>query len=147
MRASAPRPCDPLAASQAARLAAALLAGCGFVAVLLLGKRLADDVDFLGLSDDTIHMLGHIGVYGGLGILLYKAFGRRPRLAWVAANLLAAGEEYRQAFVPGRTAALDDAIVNVLSITTAIALMCVWQRLRRRYACQAKVGDANTSAT
>jgi len=56
--------------------------------------------------------------------MLAKALNNRYMLAWIISNLLAAGEEWHQWFVPGRVASMNDALVNLVSITAFLAVAC-----------------------
>lgn len=75
--------------------------------------------------------IGHLGGYGLLGLLMYRAFngGFFP---WQAVNALktllygllyAAGDEIHQLFVPGREASLIDIVIDFAGLSAAVILM------------------------
>ena len=87
----------------------------GFLARLLPGA----DVRTLEAIHAALRKLGHFSEYLILGVLIVRALatdGRwRPRQAVVAVSLAAAyaaTDELHQAFVPGRTAAVTDVLID-----------------------------------
>jgi VanZ family protein len=92
-----------------------------------------------GLSDKTVHFLA----YGLLGTCLLWALadarlvgvtGRRAFQAWAGSAVYGATDEWHQAFVPGRTVALDDWLADGAGAAVAVVLMlalCAWGRRGR----------------
>jgi len=74
---------------------------------------------------------GHLGGYGLLALLLYRAFNK-GFLGW---NLRAAGytflaafiygitDEFHQTFVPGRQASVSDVFINAVGIALALVVI------------------------
>jgi VanZ family protein len=91
-----------------------------------------------GVSDKT----GHFAAYAGLGALVLRArAGSRwsgvttpaAVVAWVVCVGYGASDELHQAFVPGRTAALDDVVADAAGAAASIGvLLVVAARIRRR---------------
>lgn len=75
--------------------------------------------------DFLVHKLGHILLYGLLGIFLFAAIGAKRSLLWVSlvVTFYAVGDEFHQAFVPGRYARLGDIMLDVLSAVVAVLLV------------------------
>lgn len=78
---------------------------------------------------------GHASAYAVLAALLWTALHRsgtrRPaRGALVLAMLYAASDEFHQRFVPGRAAAVDDLVVDLIGAVLAL-LIISWLRGRR----------------
>ncbi len=120
------------------RLLLGALTLSGFAFLFLAGKLFGNDgIEYL-IDHETLHTTGHIFVYGALAVMLARAMGDRYLLAWVASNLLAAGEEYHQLVVPGRVASLEDAAINFVSISAFLLLAVlargVLHRRRSRHA-------------
>lgn len=113
----------------------ALFTFCGFAFLYLAGRLFGNDgIEYLfaDVDREALHTAGHIFVYGTLAVMLAKTFADRYLLAWLAANLLAAGEEWHQLVVPGRVASLQDALLNFVSITVFLALACHLEPAVRR---------------
>ena len=90
-----------------------------------------------GVSDHTAHFLG----YGLLGALVLRALaaarwhGVSPRaaaLAWLVCAVYGATDEWHQAYVPGRTPALDDWLADALGAATAVIGLAAVALIRRR---------------
>jgi len=72
--------------------------------------------------------LGHLGGYGLLSLLLYRAFNRslfgwsiRPARNTLLVNLLyALSDELHQMFVPGRTPAVSDLVIDAAGVILAL---------------------------
>ncbi len=87
---------------------------------LYLASGFIGGLEFPGIRDETVHIVGHITIYGLLAVALAKALGGRWALAWGVSNALALGEEVYQNFVPGRIAHPRDAVINLVTITVFI---------------------------
>jgi VanZ family protein len=89
--------------------------------------------------------VGHFVAYAGLAMLLLRALagGRlgglspaRYRRAWLLSTAYGLTDEWHQRFVPGRTASVEDCVVDALG--AAAGLLAVWllatlvDRARRR---------------
>ncbi|MBP2645630.1 MAG: VanZ family protein [Firmicutes bacterium] len=71
--------------------------------------------------DFLLHKLGHIVVFGLLGVALYYACDEQRRRAVFWAMVFAAGDEWHQAYVPGRSCRLGDIVLDTLA-----AALCIW---------------------
>lgn len=87
----------------------------------------------------AIRKLAHFSEYAVLSWLAYRALradGRSPadacRLAILGATLYAATDEFHQLFVPNRTAAVGDVVVDAIGATAAQMWIVMWRRLRSR---------------
>ena len=80
----------------------------------------------------------HLPAYAGLVVLVSAALATRVRLkvagtVWVALACVGLGVmmECCQAFIPGRTCSLKDALVNVAGAVLGGVGSLIWQRCRR----------------
>lgn len=85
----------------------------------------------------SLRKLAHFAEYLVLGVLLYRALraGRRwdmraAGMAVLIAGLYSAGDELHQWFVPGRTAAATDCLIDVSGAAAGQGLMAVWGKSR-----------------
>lgn len=109
-------------------------AAAGFATLYLASRAFAVDFEFGVVSQETVHNAGHVLVYGGLALLLTKGLGRRRiHLAWLISIALATGEELYQTTVPGRFPSLQDGVLNIVSITLALALVNLEPAIRAAY--------------
>ncbi len=100
----------------------------GFAFLYLAGSLFGNDgIEYLfaDVDRETVHIAGHIVVYGTLAVMLAQALGRRFVWAWLISNILAVGEEWHQLIVPGRVASVRDALLNVVAIT-AFLMLASW---------------------
>ncbi|HEX5165125.1 MAG TPA: VanZ family protein [Thermomicrobiales bacterium] len=81
----------------------------------------------LGVSIMLLTVVGHMVLYGVLGLLLLFAFAgtARPSRTTMAAAVLGAAlygvtDEFHQSFVPGRDASVFDLFVNTVGATLAV---------------------------
>jgi VanZ family protein len=88
-----------------------------------------------GLSFTIGAIAGHFVAYSILGALLALAFeGSMPRgpallAAGLAAFLYGLSDEFHQSFVPGRDASIEDLLVDLLGILSALAVWSFgWRR-------------------
>ena len=86
----------------------------------------------------VIRKLAHFTEYFVLSVLLYRALRQGPRwdlraagMAIVIAGLYAMLDEFHQWFVPGRTAAAGDSLIDVLGAAAAQGLVAVRARSAR----------------
>ncbi len=84
---------------------------------------------------------GHLLAYGVLAVLLWWALrgtGTRTPATWalLAAILYGATDELHQHFVPGRTATVEDLLVDLIGASLGLLLVNGWRlrRLRARLA-------------
>ena len=85
-----------------------------------------------------VRKLGHFTEYLVLSVLLYRALRARRRsslqaagLAFVIAGAYAVSDEFHQLFVPGRTAAATDCLIDVSGAAAAQGLLVARGRGRR----------------
>ena len=72
--------------------------------------------------------IGHLGGYGLLGLLLYRAFNRgligwnliSARNTFLVGFLYAISDELHQMYVPGRTPAVSDVVIDAVGIILAL---------------------------
>lgn len=107
------------------RLIAGSLALAGFGTLYTCSQYIGGHFDIGLIKEETVHVIGHLTVYGVLAIFLGKTLNNRWGWAWAVSVVLATGEELYQGLVPGRTASLDDAVLNILTITVYL-LIWVW---------------------
>lgn len=94
---------------------------------------------------EFIHLLvrkaAHLSAYAILGLLAARAFrGSRHsllRLRWFVASLVlvsfyALSDEYHQSFVPSRTASIYDSMIDIGGGLTALVVIALWTKTRRR---------------
>jgi VanZ family protein len=93
-----------------------------------------NDIDFV------VRKAGHMGVFGVLAILLWRAISaasiRRPMLwSWVLAALYAVSDEFHQSFTGGRHPSPIDVGIDSVGAFIGLAALTAWQiwRTRRRY--------------
>ncbi len=91
----------------------------------------------------TIHFvvrkLGHITEYGVLAMLLWRGLRRGTHLkmsilfllAWLAAGIFAATDEFHQSFVPSRTASSIDVVIDICGALVGLAI-CWALSMRRK---------------
>ena len=76
-------------------------------------------------------VIGHLGGYGLLGLLLYRAFNRGlfgwnlifARNTFVVGFLYAISDELHQVFVPGRTPATSDVVIDAAGIILVLLVI------------------------
>ena len=110
------------------------------LAALLPGRPRAE----LWAIHEGIRKTAHFAEYMILSVLLYQALrGERrwnPRaagLAFTFAGLYAVSDEFHQWFVPGRTAAATDCLIDMTGAAAAQGLLAArttWRRVTRRRA-------------
>lgn len=91
-----------------------------------------------GLTSEIWSYLGHIGMFGLLGITIWYALGMNTRLldrerTWYAIGITTAYgalDEYHQSFVPGRDPSVLDVLADFAGATIAVLLI---PRLYRRF--------------
>lgn len=86
----------------------------------------------LRLSDKVLHAAEYLP----LGLLLLGALGRKSAaaafLAWGAATLFGATDEFHQSFVPGRDASVWDLAADAAGAALGICALTAWRRWRSR---------------
>jgi VanZ family protein len=102
-----------------------------FAAIFLTAPLLRHNLRYAGISNHTIHKVGHVVVYGVLAVLLAKGLGN----GWVLSGLLcfavSAAAEVQQLFVRDRVASWADAGVNLAAIAAALALAWLGEQAAR----------------
>jgi VanZ family protein len=95
----------------------------------------------IGLMHHFLRKAGHFSEYAILALLTLRALRlSRPQrsflnavaIALVVAAGYAATDEYHQSFVPGRTAAAGDVLIDTAGAVTALAVVTLWRRPRHR---------------
>jgi|YNPNPStandDraft_1061719.scaffolds.fasta_scaffold48673_3 VanZ family protein len=84
---------------------------------------------------------GHLSAYGILAVLLWRALrgaGSRAPATWalLVTMVYGATDEFHQHFVPGRTATVEDLLVDLIGASLGLLLVSWWhlRRLRARLA-------------
>jgi VanZ family protein len=80
----------------------------------------------------VVRKLAHISEYAILSMLLWRALhvGSSLRIntsflfvaVWLACGIFAAGDEFHQSFVPSRTAASSDVLIDICGATIGLAI-------------------------
>lgn len=85
--------------------------------LLLLPRQLLPETNIWDKAE-------HAGIFLGLTAIGLLAFPERGRVWWLALGLIAFGStcEILQIYVPGREAAVKDALANALGVLSAVAL-------------------------
>jgi VanZ family protein len=85
--------------------------------LLLLPSQVLPETDIWDKAE-------HAGIFFGLTAIGLLAFPERERVWWLALGLISFGStcEILQIFVPGRNAALGDALANALGVLSAVGL-------------------------
>jgi VanZ family protein len=80
--------------------------------------------------DFILHKLGHVTMFGLLGVALYIA--TKKSLAWsvVLSAVAAAGDELHQYFVPGRSCRFGDVVLDTLAALAFILALRKWRNNR-----------------
>jgi VanZ family protein len=83
----------------------------------------------------VIRKLAHFLEYLVLSVLLYRALRSGPRwdmraagMAIVLAGLYSLSDEFHQWFVPGRTAAATDCLIDVSGAAAGQGVVAAWRR-------------------
>ncbi|CAA7603128.1 VanZ-like [Acididesulfobacillus acetoxydans] len=82
----------------------------------------------LGSLDFVVRKAAHVTVYAVLALLLFYATGKRALLSYGLATLYAASDEFHQIFVPGRTPAVQDVM---LDSAAALVMIIVLRQIRK----------------
>ena len=85
----------------------------------------------------VIRKLGHVTEYAVLAVLLWRALrsGKSWRLSllffatWIACALFAASDEFHQSFVPSRTQAVHDVMIDVCGAFVGLMICFAFTRL------------------
>ena len=93
-----------------------------FLVPFLIWLKPDISAETIGQIHFFIRKLGHVTEYDILAMLLWRALYRGTNLkmkmsilsvsVWVAATVLAAGDEFHQSFVPSRGAAPEDVMID-----------------------------------
>ena len=95
------------------------------VVVFIAGRPLSPEA--FAITHYVIRKLAHLTEYGIFGALMFRAL-RSDERGWsvrsaigavIAAALLAAVDEWHQTFVPGRTGAAGDVLIDICGATIA----------------------------
>lgn len=88
-----------------------------------------------------VRKLAHLSEYGVLAVLAARAFSTSRhsllRLRWFAASLVlislyALSDEYHQSFASSRTASIYDSLIDMAGGLTALLVIALWKKARRR---------------
>jgi VanZ family protein len=91
----------------------------------------------IGQMHHFLRKAGHFTEYAILALLALRAFRMsRPERSWILSAVLAMAlsaayavtDELHQSFVPGRTAAVGDVLIDSAGAVTAIAAAALWRR-------------------
>jgi len=80
--------------------------------------------------DYILHKLGHIFLFGFLGIALYLAMNRSVAKAAMAITLFALADEIHQGFIVGRSSRFGDVVLDVAAAGVFILLAIIRRRKR-----------------
>ena len=110
----------------------------GFLLPLLAALFPSWSPEQLATAHALIRKAAHFTEYLILGVLLVRGYepertdGSAAARAFVLGAAFACSDEYHQTFVPSRTPAVHDVVVDVCGLTTGILLALGWRRLDRR---------------
>lgn len=79
--------------------------------------------------DFIIHKLGHIGLYGLLGVCLFWATKGSFRWSVMITAIFAVTDELHQGYVPGRSSRFGDILLDV---SAAVVFILVMRKLKKR---------------
>jgi VanZ family protein len=91
----------------------------------------------LAAAHALIRKSAHFTEYLILGLLLVRAYdpihadGSAATGALLLGGAFACSDEYHQTFVPSRTPAVHDVLIDVCGLATGVAIAIAWRRLRR----------------
>ena len=112
-----------------------------FIVPLLHWLFPSASTETIGLMHHFLRKAGHFSEYAILALLALRALRlSRPERRFLNAVLLAllvtagyaATDEYHQSFVPGRTAAAGDVLIDTAGAVTALAVVTLWRRQGHR---------------
>ena len=95
----------------------------------------------LALAHFVVRKLAHFAEYAVLGLLAARAFRDSSRTllrahwflyALLLVILYALSDEFHQRFVPSRTGSLYDSLIDIAGGLTALTLLALWRRGKRR---------------
>jgi VanZ family protein len=113
------------------------LAPLALMGVIFFLSAQSDLDSGLGTWDTVLRKLAHFGVYGALTLLwvwaLRPATARALPAAAAIALLYAAGDEYHQSFVTGRTGSPVDVAIDGLGVAAALLLLHYRPRALMRF--------------
>ncbi len=109
-----------------------------YIIPVLAGFFPSASAEELRVMHQTIRKTAHFVEYLVLSVLLYRALraGRRwdlraAAMAVAIAALYSVGDEFHQWFVPGRTAASSDCLIDVSGAAAGQGLLAAWGAGRR----------------
>lgn len=91
------------------------------------------------VPDSLANHNGHLIAYAILSALLVRAWsgdrwtrfsGSAGWRGWIVAVVYGMTDEWHQSFVPGRTAAVDDWLADIVGATLGVLAVLAWRRLR-----------------
>jgi VanZ family protein len=112
-----------------------VLAWAGLIFALSAQPNLRFEQD--ATLDFIVRKLGHMGIFGILALLLWRALSTttrlRPAMAWAGAAALAyaASDEFHQGFTAGRHPAMTDVGIDGIGIVVALLVGLAAVRGRR----------------
>ena len=88
-----------------------------------------------------VRKAAHLGEYAILAMMLWRAARRGTNikvkmsilfvLVWVACAMFAAADEFHQSFVPTRTAAFGDVLIDIMGALVGLAICSIFGARRR----------------
>lgn len=86
-------------------------------------------LSFVDTIELPIRKAAHALEYTLLAFLLMGAFnGRKSVAAWIGV-LYAAGDEFHQLFVPGRSGQFTDVMIDSVGVILGIFIFCIYRRI------------------
>ncbi len=106
---------------------------------------------YLGDANVPIRKLAHITEFFILCVLFNWSFMlsmKKPsqqdwhwRLAFASTVLYAISDEWHQSYVPGRSAGVNDVMVDLIGVFLALIVFFVWRKTSAAVACSRKVSE------
>ncbi len=113
-----------------------VVAWCGFI--FLLSSRPSPEFSQDAFWDVAIKKTGHVGIFGVLAVLVWRALASTTRVVWsrTLAVVLVAGyaitDELHQVFTAGRHPAVSDVLIDTTGAVIAVLVVGFLVRRVRR---------------
>jgi glycopeptide antibiotics resistance protein len=93
--------------------------------------------------DFILHKIGHITLFGSLGVALYFATAGSVRLSLLLSVLCALADEMHQYWVPGRSSRFGDVLLDILAALFFMLLVRMYARSCSRKSSKEDIGDSS----
>ncbi len=86
-------------------------------------------LSFIDTIEHPIRKAAHALEYTLLAFLLMGSLGGRKSVAALIGILYAAGDEFHQLFVPGRSGQFTDVMIDSVGVILGIFIFCIYRRI------------------